>query len=331
MNSARVGWMVAGGLLVLIVGIVVGTRLVQPAAAPLPPPLATPLPTTPPTDTPAPTAIPIHPPAGLGTHYYESDTGDTGDVDLRAVGHAIVVDVTTGIYGHQVYTGTVAGQTFSGTAPAADSAPFGAHRTLVIRVTQPGHAAVTGTDPGSSGTDMWRFPATCGHREDATLYLTCHPFVAPPPLPTPRPSRVPHGLQRWYVTEGQSALGAGRLIHLERRDAHVIVHLSPSQDTATILSVVQQAQSGTWPAETDILTGTIRGDTVTAKGAVSVASYQKAITIRAQPQGQARVSLQLFNVYEHKVQPNGGPEEGAATCQYNGDQSYAVCHDLTGP
>jgi len=176
MSPLRVGGIVAGAILVLLLGLAIGAHMATSSSS-APPPTALVLPTDAPTQTPAPTATTIPVPTGLGTSYYETDNAGDRQIDLRPVGNHVIISVADQVGGYGVYTGTVTGTTLIARAP--DPSTPGSDK-LTIRVTQPGGADVTLSIPNPGYNDSTqRFPAICGHKNDAYRYLSCHPLTTP--------------------------------------------------------------------------------------------------------------------------------------------------------
>ncbi len=176
MNSMRVGAIVAGAILVLVLGLVIGGHMATSSSL-APVPTAIVLPTAAPTQTPAPTATTIPVPQGLGTSYYEADNAGDTQITLQPVGGIVVARVASNLAGGGVYTGTVTGGTLAARAPGNSN---GGWDKLMIRVTRPGNADVTLSEPVPGYADSKvRFPAICGHKNDAYRYLSCHAFAQP--------------------------------------------------------------------------------------------------------------------------------------------------------
>lgn len=181
MTAGRVGGLVAAAIIILVLGIILGSRLTAPSGSQGAPTAGAPtsVPTSPSATTP--TTVP---PPGLGTRYYESDNVANGRVELHAVGNHVVAHVTYELgNGNEVFTGTVTGSTLTATAPSAAALNNPrAHDKLVIRVTHPGEANVTLSYPNnSSGAGAYRehFPAICGLKTDAYRYQSCHALTKP--------------------------------------------------------------------------------------------------------------------------------------------------------
>ncbi len=176
MSPTRVGAIVAGAILVLLLGLAIGAHMAT-SSSPTPAPTAIVLPTAAPTQTPAPTATTIPVPQGLGTSYYESDSAANTQITLYAVGGHVVASVASNLTGNEVYTGTVTGATLAARAP--DQTTKGSDK-ITIHVTQPGEADVALSQPNPGYADSTRhFPAICGHKNDAYRYLSCHPLAKP--------------------------------------------------------------------------------------------------------------------------------------------------------
>lgn len=166
--------------MVLLVGVLIGTHLAASGGTAAPTIL-----TSVPTVTPAPTATVVPVPVGLGTRYYESDSADSGQVELRYVGDRVVAHVTygLGLGANPIYTGTVTGTTLLAKAPSLPALHNpGVDDTLTIRVTSPGQAEVTlayaKNDVGVATASV-HFPAICGLKTDAYRYQSCHALTKP--------------------------------------------------------------------------------------------------------------------------------------------------------
>lgn len=173
MSSIRVGAIVAGAILILVLGLVIGAHMATSSNS-APAPTAIVLPTAAPTQTPAPTATTIPLPKGLGTSYYETDNAADTQITLQPVGGHVVARVASNQAGGGVYTGTVTSGTLAARAPVNSN---GGWDKLTIHVTQPGEANVTLSEPVPGYADSKiHFPAVCGHKDDAYRYLSCHPL-----------------------------------------------------------------------------------------------------------------------------------------------------------
>lgn len=184
MNRRRMAVLTGAGLMVLLVGVLIGSHIAASGGSAAPP-VATviTIPTPEPTATPSPTPAAPPLPKGLGTSYYEADNAADAQISLRADGHRVVAAVTSNLTGNEVYTGTVTGTTLTAMAPRNPNLDaLHTHHTLVIRVTQPGEADVTQNFPNNNaGTGAYsvHWPAICGHKDDAYRYLSCHPLTPP--------------------------------------------------------------------------------------------------------------------------------------------------------
>lgn len=180
MNHARVGGLVVAAIVVLLLGVLIGTHLAASGGTAAPA-----IPTSVPTGMAVPTATAIPVPAGLGTRYYESDNADSGQVELGYVGRLVVAHVTynLGLGANPVYTGTVTGTTLRAKAPSLPALHNpGADDMLMVRVMSAGQEEVTlgyaKNDVGVATASV-HFPAICGLKTDAYRYQSCHALTKP--------------------------------------------------------------------------------------------------------------------------------------------------------
>jgi len=184
MNRRRGGVLAVVGLMVLLVGVLIGSRIATSGGSAAPPAATViVLSTAASTATPSPTPAVPPLPKGLGTRYYEADNAADTQITLRTVGRSVVADVQSNSTGSDVYTGTVKGVMLTAAAlrnPNLD-APH-SHRTLIIRATQPGEAAVTQSYPNNNsgvGAYSRHFAAICGSKTDAFRGQSCQALTKP--------------------------------------------------------------------------------------------------------------------------------------------------------
>lgn len=183
MNRCRGGVLAAAGLVILLLGIVVGSRIASSGQSAAPTVTIVVLPTALPPAGPSPQPTAPLLPRGLTTRYYRSDTVADAQVDLRVVGRQVVASVTSHLTTSEVYMGTLRGAVLIATAPRNPylDAPH-THHTLTIVVTHPGEADIAQTYPANNAgvtgyTVQW--PATCGAKTDAVRGQSCRALATP--------------------------------------------------------------------------------------------------------------------------------------------------------
>jgi len=153
------------------------------------------------------------------------------------------------------------------------------------------------------------------------LPATATATATPRPTATPWPDHIPQGLQTWYRTTG-----VARLIHSERHGGQVVLHVSGDVGEAAI----EGALHGRWPAlGTTVYTGTLHGQTITARSAPSLIGEAFELTLRAGPWGGASWHVALFSIEGHRTRRIGTLADDTARCGYQtSGRPYATCHDL---
>ncbi len=199
MTPLRLGGIVAAALLILVLGVLLGSRLTRSNTSASPPATVIVIPTTAPTETPAPTPTTVPVSKGLGTWYYQHDAQNQDLIGLQYEGRQIVAhllndpDITDPSIirnamqgrwqrGTITYTGVVVNDALLHAHVHLDSDAAGTDHTLTLQVAQTGHANVTVTEPGNGGgaaSVTRRFTAICGLPNDAYRYLSCHPLTKP--------------------------------------------------------------------------------------------------------------------------------------------------------
>ncbi len=141
------------------------------------------------------------------------------------------------------------------------------------------------------------------------------------PTATPRPDHIPQGVQTWYRTTG-----VARLIHVERRGGQVVLHVSGGVGEAAI----GDALHGRWPAlGTTVYTGTLYGQTLTARSAPSLIGEAFELTLQAGPRGTASWHVALLSIEGHRTRRMGTLADDTARCGYRtSGRPYITCHDL---
>ncbi len=158
----------------------------------------------------------------------------------------------------------------------------------------------------------------------ATPTPTAQPATAmapPRPTATPWPDHIPQGVQTWYRTTG-----VARLIHVERHGGQVVLHVSGDVGEAAI----EGALHGRWPAlGTTVYTGTLHGQTLTARSAPSLIGEAFELTLQAGPRGAASWHVALLSIEGHRTRRMGTLADDTAHCGYQtSGRLYATCHDL---
>jgi len=145
--------------------------------------------------------------------------------------------------------------------------------------------------------------------------------AAPRSTTTPRPDHIPQGVQTWYRTTG-----VARLIHVERHGGQVVLHVSGNVGEAAI----GDALHGRWPAlGTTVYTGTLHGQTLTARSAPSLIGEAFELTLQAGPRGAASWHVALLSIEGHRTRRMGTLADDTAHCGYQtSGRLYATCHDL---
>ncbi len=199
MTPTRMGGIVVAALIVLALGVLLGSRLTQSNSATSPPATVIVVPTAIPTETPAPTPTAIPVPKGLGAWYYQHDAQNQDLIGLQYAGGRVVAhllndpDVTdpsiirnamqgTWQRGTLIYTGALIGDAMLRVRVHLDTDAPGTDHTLTIKVAQPGQANITIIEPagdtGATGSTR-HFTAICGLPTDAYRYLSCRPLTKP--------------------------------------------------------------------------------------------------------------------------------------------------------
>ncbi len=151
--------------------------------------------------------------------------------------------------------------------------------------------------------------------------LPARATATPRPTPTPRPDHLPQGLQTWYRTTG-----VARLIHIERHGGQVVLHVSGDVGEAAIEGALHER----WPAlGTTVYTGTLHGQTITARSAPSLIGEAFELTLQAGPSGTASWHVALLSVEGHRTRRIGTLADDTARCGYQtSGWPYTTCHDL---